>query len=368
MKEGKSKYDQRHLLNLAAYTSYIDRIYYDAIMNMADIGARINNVPEGRIFSFEEYPRAQMAVNLLMHNLQRQMQVAIVNGINTEWSLSNNKNNALARRVFGRNVGKLTQAQYRRYFSTNDEARKAFLERKERGLNLSERVWKYAELFKSEIELSLDVEIRNGRSAQAMARNLRNYLQHPDELYRRVRDEHGNLQLSKRAAEFHPGQGVYRSSYKNARRLAATETNMAYRTADQERWSQFDFVVGIEVHLSNNHTCIGSDGKPHKFHDICDRLAGRYPKGFDYKGWHPHCRCYATPILKTQSEIAVDTTLILNGAQPNRWSVNMVHEPPEAFKEWVIENRNKIATTERPPYFVRDNMAYIDSIVEIANR
>ena len=33
--------------------------------------------------------------------------------------------------------------------------------------------------------------------------------------------------LSVKAAQaFHPGHGVYRSSYKNALRLAATETNM----------------------------------------------------------------------------------------------------------------------------------------------
>lgn len=37
-------------------------------------------------------------------------------------------------------------------------------------------------------------------------------------------------------------------------RRAATETNIAYRTADHERWQQLDFIVGIEVHLSNNHT------------------------------------------------------------------------------------------------------------------
>lgn len=102
-------------------------------------------------------------------------------------------------------------------------------------------------------------------------------------LFRRVRDEHGELQLSKRAAVFHPGRGVYRSSYKNARRLAATETNIAYMTADYERWQQLDFVVGIEIKLSNNHTL---NGVP--FTDICDDLKGRYPKDFKFTGWHPY--------------------------------------------------------------------------------
>ena len=40
-------------------------------------------------------------------------------------------------------------------------------------------------------------------------------------------------------------RGVYRSSYNNARRLAATETNIAYRTADHLRWQQMDFVISL---------------------------------------------------------------------------------------------------------------------------
>ena len=107
-----------------------------------------------------------------------------------------------------------------------------------------------------------------------MARDLKQYLKHPDKLFRRVRDERGILHFSKNAAAFHPGQGVYRSSYQNARRLAVTETNMAYRTADHERWQNLDFVVGIEIHLSSNHTCKGRDGKPYRFEDICDQLQG----------------------------------------------------------------------------------------------
>ena len=144
-------------------------------------------------------------------------------------------------------MGKLSQAQYRRYFSTNDEAREAFIQRKTNGLKLSDRVWNYTNQFKEEIELGLDVSLRNGVSAEDMTKELRQYLKFPDKLFRRVKDEHGVLQLSKRAAAFHPGQGVYRSSFKNTRRLAATETNIAYRTADYTRWQDLDFVVGIEI-------------------------------------------------------------------------------------------------------------------------
>ena len=65
-----------------------------------------------------------------------------------------------------------------------------------------------------------------------MSRDVCGYLRNPDKLFRRVRDKHGNLRLSKAAKAYHPGRGVYRSSYRNALRLTATENNMAYRTAD----------------------------------------------------------------------------------------------------------------------------------------
>lgn len=150
---------------------------------------------------------------------------------------------------------------------------------------------------------------------------------------------------------------MYRSSYKNARRLAATETNMAYRTADYERWQQLDFIVGIRIQLSNNHTCLGKDGKPHPFYNICDELKGTYPKDFKFTGWHPHCRCIATTILKTDEEMAADDEAIMRGEQPSDpdESDNAVKELPDNFKQWMEDNEERIERAKSLPYFLRDN-------------
>lgn len=163
-----------------------------------------------------------------------------------------------------------------------------------------------------------------------------------------MRDEHGQLQLSQAAADFRPGRGVYRSSYKNALRLTATETNMAYRTADYERWQQMDFVVGQKVCCSNNHP----------IPDICDTLAGKYPKDFKFVGWHPNCRCYVIPILKTVEEMAEDNDRILCGEEPESASENAVETVPENFIEWERDNADRIEAAKRRgslPYFLKDN-------------
>ena len=366
-----NKYDKKHLQDLQTIGKRIERIFIEATKEAARIGARIDQIDPERLFSFDDYPSTKKEIDKLLSELASSVDVAIVNGIESAWTLANNKNNELCDVVFGDNVAKLSQDQYRRYYSTNHDAMVAFRDRKQKGLNLSDRVWRYTDTFKREIELGLDVGIRNGLSAQEMAADLKQWLKYPDMLFRRVRDEHGNLQLSKRASLFHPGQGVYRSSYMNARRLAATETNIAYRTADHERWQQLDFVVGIRVVLSNNHTCLGRDGKPHPFEDICDQLSaeygstnttgrGCYPKEFKFTGWHPHCRCHAESILKTDEEIAEDNRRILRGEDPISYkeSSAYVKDVPEEFEKWIKDNDERITRANSVPYFISDNPKY----------
>lgn len=351
-KHQQNKYDLRHWNNLKKYESQLDAIYREAIREAIAISGSIASIDTDKIFSFDDYPSTRKRMESLIEDMKSQVEAVVLNGIDAEWTLANNKNSELANWVFGDAVGKLTQAQYRRYYSTNDSARRAFAARRVDGLNLSQRVWNLAGQFKSELELGLDVGIRSGRSADDLSRDIRQYLRRPDMLFRRVKDEHGNLQLSRRAAAYHPGRGVYRSSYKNARRLAATETNIAYRTADYLRWQQMDFVVGIEIRTSPTN---------HPVTDICDELKGKYPKDFKFTGWHPHCRCHAITILKTQEEVDADTQRILNGEQPTdpSSSVNHVKDVPRQFKDWLEDNKERAKRSFSVPYFLKDNQQYL---------
>lgn len=121
-------------------------------------------------------------------------------------------------------------------------------------MNLSKRVWNMKEGYQTFIEDGIKIGVADGKSAIEMTKDVKSYLTNPDKLFRRVRGDDGELHLSKNARAYHPGAGVYRSSYMNALRLTATETNMAYRTADYLRLRDNDFVVGIHIGLSNNHT------------------------------------------------------------------------------------------------------------------
>ena len=358
-----NKYDKRHIQNLAKYERQIQALFEAATQDAANLAPLIGVLGDSP-FAWEDYPLALAQMNRIIEQLNSDVTTSIVNGVRSEWTLSNNKNNELCNVVFGSLATSLPEAAARRYYSTNEYARDAFLARKERGLGLSDNVWRYTNQFKGEVEMALDLGIRSGRSADEISRDLRDYLKYPDKLFRRVRDKHGQLHLSKRAAEFHPGRGVYRSSYMNARRLAATETNIAYRTADHLRWLQLDFVVGIEIHLSNNHNCKGVPAGA--YYDICDELKGKYPKDFKFLGWHPHCRCYATSILKTEEEMEADNARIMAGEEPSEGGQNEVRELPKNFTDWVANNADRIeAAAQRgnTPYFLRDNMQRVNDII-----
>lgn len=359
------KWETQHRRNLTAIERKVDELYREAVREAASISTLLGNFSPEKPFSFADYPITQDRTRKLLEGLKTNLESVIVNGVRSEWTLANNKNNELCNQVFGDYVGALSEEQYRRYYSTNPKAEEAFLARTEQGMNLSDRVWKYTDQFKREIEMGLDLGLREGLSADAMSRQLRSFLQHPDTLFRRVRDEHGQLHLSKAAQAYHPGRGVYRSSYKNARRLAATECNIAYRTADYERWQQLDFVVGIRVVLSNNHTL---NGVP--FEDICDQLSaplgsketsgrGCYPKDFLFTGWHPLCRCHTESILKTREEMMEDNARILAGKPISTRSENTVDDVPMEFKDWLKKNEGRAKKSYSIPYFVKDNPQYL---------
>lgn len=244
-------------------------------------------------------------------------------------------------------------------FKHRNKAMNAFKLNKDK-FDISTRVWKDG--IKAQIEESIQLAVSDGESAQKLSRDLREYLQEPNKLFRRVRDkETGELKLSKAAKQYHPGQGVYRSSYMNARRLAATEINNSYRRAEWESYQKNHVIVGFEIRLSNNHTLKNpKTGKPEKFTDICDYAQGRYPKDFVWDGWHPLCRCIMTPIFATQEERAAMTQAILEGKDPTTVKPKMITDIPKKFIEWSRVHRKQISGWNKLPRYITNNPKYAE--------
>lgn len=371
------------------YADNVRRLYATATDELLKLSAMKASNGVSAVFSFSDSKRLSEQANAILRALYSGVYNEIKGGVIAEWGNANKSCDALITSIFGRKVKE--DNHYARYFARNKESVDAFFKRKSEygGLNLSQRVWKYVGDFKTEMEMALSVAMGEGKSAATISREVRKYLQRPDMMFRRFRvktgeqdifDADGNIvgkepvygRVWKRKVVdavtgnvswqtvnlkgYSFGRGVYRSSYKNAMRLARTETNMAYRTADQERWRQLDFVIGYRVVLSDNHP------EP----DICNDLSARrgekgnrgvYPKDFVFKGWHPQCRCYVVPILADEKEFDKIQEAILND-EPIPESKSAIREPNKYFQDWWKSNKKRVSEAQSLPYWVKDNPKY----------
>lgn len=352
-----SVYDRKHLKNLLARAKQIDDLFDQAAREGCRIGEG-TGFKDGEFF-FDNYPTAKKRIEELLAGLHKGLLTTMTEGDREEWLLSAAKNDAMVDSLFGARAKYGAVAE--KWKEPNLKALDKFIKRKEQGMNLSDRVWKITGQFKGELELALELGLGEGKSAADLSRDVRQYLREPSKLFRRVRNEKGQLRLSKAAQAYHPGQGVYRSSYKNALRLTATENNMAYRTADYERWQTMDFVIGIQIKLSNNHTL---NGRP--FMDICDTLQGTYPKTFKFMGWHPFCRCIAVPKLADEDEFIAQQQALIDGRESDVQFSGVVTDMPGNFVTWMQENEERISAASTEPYFIRDNRKQIEKAMRAA--
>lgn len=339
-------YDKKHKENLAKRAKKVQQLYDAAVKRIAQAAApSLFDADPQKEFHFEDFPALKKEMEALMQDLGSSLQANIEDGDQESWTLSNIKNDAMVDSIIG--TKHLPKKVVQAWKHPHLEALNAFIARKEAGMNLSRRVWNLTQQFKSEMELALEMGMGEGKSAAALSRDIRKYLVEPNKLFRRVRDKSGALRLSKAAAAYHPGQGVYRSSYKNALRMTATENNIAYRTADHNRWQALPFVIGIEIHISNNHPT----------EDICDLFDGkRFPKDFKFTGWHPWCRCYAVSVLASQEEMDAYTTALMNGEDVSNWKfTGQVEKMPKEFNKWMKDNQDRIENATSMPYFIKDN-------------
>lgn len=278
-------------------------------------------------FSFDDYPITKDRVQKLQQQFVSDLGGVIMSGTSEEWKNSNLLQDMIADKVLGKYVGEHKGKEFEHYYQNNSGALKAFQQRKDKGLNLSQKLWNQSADYKTELEEILSVSIEKGIDAVTLSKRVSKYLWDFPSMQAAYEEKFGHASRAKNCE--------YRSI-----RLARSEINMAYRTAEQERWRQFDFVVGYEIKLSGSHPVT----------DVCDDLKGKYPKDFVWTGWHPNCMCYAVPILKTEDEYFADDDV---------QSENEVTDVPTNFKEWIDDNLFRAKGWSNTPYFVRDNSDYV---------
>lgn len=376
-----------------AYAEQVRLLFARTVNEILALNKTLPTLDEGVMFSFDDTnAKKRQQVETLLRRLRAATTLVIQKGVKAEWAEANAEADRLVASVFGREV--LGSPQFAAYTQRNAKAMQAFIARSDHGLNLSDRVWKSVRQLRDEMEVAMTVAIGEGESAADMSRKVRQYLNDPDLMFRRFRYKIGEREIKdadgkvvgkepvygrkwkKRVIDpatgrhkwidydrdsYPTGRGVYKSSARNAMRVTRTETNIAYRRADHERWGQMDFVIGQRIQLSKNHPAT----------DICDELQGDYPKDFVFDGWHPQCFCFVTPITVPPEETARITEAFLKGED---WRAvrdeimrgRQITEYPANFKNWVASHADNIAAARvrgTAPYFITNNGKAIDGIL-----
>lgn len=335
----KKKYQELNS-RLNRYVALVEQIYDTLNLEAAKAVLRTDySADSDKPFKWSDYPQTRKQIADIQMQFVDDIHSVIYRGTSEEWKNSNEVQDLIADKVLQAYDAIVDKKKYTVLYQTNSDALKAFQSRKDKGFNISDKLWNQSTIYKEELEAAISCAIQKGTSAITLSKQISKYLLDFPSLKKDYKEKYGSAK--------HLLDCEYRSI-----RLARSEINMAYRTAENERWKQMDFVVGYEIKLSSSH----HHRMPHG--DICDRLAGKYPKDFVWTGWHPNDLCYKIPILKTEEEFWEWD----GRSESTTESVNEVKDVPNAFKQWIGTNSQRIADAKRNgtlPYFLKDNPSYL---------
>lgn len=320
---------------LAGYMSQVRNIYDRINEKVASLVESVGYDGSTEFF-FADFPEVKRDLLLLQRQFVGEMQTLIYSGTSVEWKNSNIFQDAVASKALKYYRAQVSGERFKHYFNSNSDQLKAFQARKDKGLNLSTKLWKQADIYKESLEATISTAIEKGMSAITLSKRISRYLKDWPSLQADYQERYA------KATRCHDCEY-------NSIRLARNEISMAYRTAEQLRWQKFDFILGYKIKLSDSHPR----------YDICDDLAGDYPKDFKFRGWHPNCLCFTVPIVMSEEEYWSDN---------REDSPNKIITPPENFSKWVYDNSTKIQEAENRgtlPYWIKDNKMLVSQSIKV---
>lgn len=109
-------------------------------------------------------------------------------------------------------------------------------------------------------------------------------------------------------------------------------------------------VKGIEIKLSPQHP-------DYDFAEICEELAGVYPKTYVFTGNHPNCLCIAVPILTSHEDFR---EYLRTGIKERN---KMIQDYPPNFKKFWQANYDRYSEYKTMPWIMENNLEAIKKAV-----
>lgn len=376
-----SKQQKEQLDNLfAVYNKRLGRLYSDYVKKLTSLGYGEDVLEDDALFNFDNFPQLKARLNDIFNDYYQNSLLCYKSGITDGVALAYNHDEMV---IGGYSV--LTDKAIR---VARDTAAATFISNRlktKNGLNLAQIIWNYCQQTKSEFEMAMSNTIadgiKKGSSAEEIGKSIRKYLNDPDMMYRRYhtikvqkngkkkdvvtwrrrRIIDGKVRFVEEPLE-KVGMGVYRSSRKNALRVARTEINAAYHKARNERWQNEPFVIGQYIHVSPQHN----------IDDICNDLEGRYPKDYVWISWHPQCICTSDPItIQGEEKKEFYKRLMAGEDMSNYVSPFAVLAMPEKYNQYIKDNSEAIVKAGmrgKLAWHLQDNTKYWAHLLSPSDR
>jgi hypothetical protein len=365
---------QKILIYLAKLEKQLIKIYGSTYKAAVEINEVRQSIESGENFTWSGNRQAAAHADKLLQQLSEKVQTIIANGIVSCYRQGERYVKGDVIKALGVRSKEQKKEVTDICDAATDQLRKQGVTALERmnerrgGIRASSNIWK--QNAKHELEIIIQNGIKEGKSPQEVAHGIRPYLLDQHRYEKSVYNpETGKLERSDAAKDYHPGHGVYRSSFKNAFRMARTEMTQAYRAAEWQSYQNNPLVTAYEIKLSSNHTTT-VNGKTVPLTDICDKLAGVYPKTFKWEGWHPQCRCYMVPVTVGKS----DFRNLLEARKEDREAKRDGKEAtavkqmerkasktpfPKKYTDWLEDNKERIAYAKKNggsiPQWIKEN-------------
>ena len=161
---------------LNKYVLQVEDIYTAITEQAARMATRVGYEGDAE-FHFSDYPQIKAQVDELAANYVADMENLIYAGTSAEWANSNLVQDLLVNKVLKAYNAQVSGEKYKVYYDPNSEHLRAFQTRRDRGMNLSQRLWNQSSDMLTELEETLSTAIQKGMSAVTLAKRVSKYLQ-----------------------------------------------------------------------------------------------------------------------------------------------------------------------------------------------
>lgn len=108
----------------------------------------------GTVFKFSDYPQTKKSIADIQAQFVDDIRSVIYRGTSDEWKNSNEVQDLMADKVLKAYTATIDKEKYKVLYQTNSDALKAFQNRRDRGFDVSAKLWQQSTVYKEELEAS----------------------------------------------------------------------------------------------------------------------------------------------------------------------------------------------------------------------